>query len=269
MKIWTISDLHIPVKDALALQKPDRFPEADVCIVAGDVCDSLNAAVNWLGKVIRPRMPVIWTMGNHEFYGASIEGGRKNAAFLAKALDVTLLDDSTAMFDGVRFVGGTLWTDFRLGAIGGVETESLQVRASMAAAKRCLSDFVNIYLQEYTEGDIIPRLLLPKDTSELHHATRDYLRKVLSQVHGGPTVVVSHHAPHPGSLHEKFRGDDTNAAFVSNLTEIIREYQPDLWVHGHVHQPFDYMVGKTRILCNPRGYKRENEDFDFMKVVTV
>lgn len=269
MKIWTISDLHIPTKEALALRKPDRFPDADVCIVAGDVCDSLNAAVNWLGKVIRPRMPVIWTIGNHEFYGASIEGGRKNAAFLARALGVTLLDDTSAVIDGVRFVGGTLWTDFAIGIPSDAEQRQERIRTAMGAAKRGLSDFVNIYLQEYQRDNIIPRLLLPKDTAALHETTKKFIVKSLSDGFDGKTVVVTHHAPHPNSIHEKFKGDDTNGAFVSDLSDVIDTYKPAAWIHGHVHQEFDYWLGASRIVCNPRGYRLENESFDFFKVIEV
>jgi hypothetical protein len=27
-----------------------------------------------------------------------------------------------------------------------------------------------------------------------------------------------------------------------------------LWTHGHTHEDFDYMIGTTRVVCNPRGY---------------
>lgn len=269
MKIWTISDLHLRQNDAISLVKPDRFPEADVCVVAGDVCDSMHISVNWLGKVIRPRMPVVYVLGNHEFYDTSIENGRKNARMIAKALDVTLLDDSSAVIDGVRFVGGTLWTDFKLMATGDGEEQKAQVARAMYLAKHGLMDYTNIYMQGAVKNGIIPRFIKPKDTQEMHFHTRGFLKREILTPFDGPTVVVTHHAPHPLSVHPKYAEDPVTPAFVSDLSSLIDRAQPDLWIHGHVHQPFDYVVGKTRIACNPRGYGLENPDFEFSKVIEI
>jgi calcineurin-like phosphoesterase family protein len=83
----------------------------------------------------------------------------------------------------------------------------------------------------------------------------------------GPTVVVCHHG-HWRSAHPQFQTDILTAAYVSNLT-FIEEFQPDLFIHGHVHWPFDYRVGSTRVLCNPCGYPGENPNFNPALVVEV
>jgi Icc-related predicted phosphoesterase len=73
-------------------------------------------------------------------------------------------------------------------------------------------------------------------------------------------VVVTHHGPHPGSLHERYAEDEAmNASFISDLSDVIAEQQPALWIHGHVHDTHDYTVGGeggdgTRIVCNPHAY---------------
>ena len=269
MRIWILSDLHIPQKDAIKLVKPDRYPVADVCVLAGDVTDSMHLAVNWVGKVIRPHMPVVWVPGNHEFYDTSIEGGRKNAKLIANAQGVTFLDNSAAVIDGVRFLGGTLWTDYAIDASEGYSDRDQTIRNAMYAAKNCIADYANIYLQSPKGDGVIPRLVRPPDLAGLHQETRQYIDDALGLSFDGKTVVVSHHAPHPNSIHPKFEGDVTNGAFVSDLSDVIERRQPDLWVHGHVHQPFDYLVGKTRVVCNPRGYAIENEAFEFGKVIEI
>ena len=81
--------------------------------------------------------------------------------------------------------------------------------------------------------------------------------------------MVTHHAPHPGSLHPRYQNDVLSAAYVSYLTAVIEAGKPDLWVHGHVHTSFDYRVGGTRILCNPHGYGSENAGFNPALVVEV
>ena len=192
MRIWTISDLHLTQRDALDLIKPDRFPEADVCVIAGDVCDRINLAVNWVGKVIRPHMPVIFVPGNHEFYASTLDGTRRNATMLCAALGVTLLDDAAVTIDGIRFVGGTLWTDFKLNGASGddVARSMTEVRVSMA---------------DYGETSVLDfdtyRQMRPDDTLRQHEGTRAFLTEEFEREPDLPTVVVTHHAPHRGSIH--------------------------------------------------------------------
>lgn len=259
MRIWVISDLHISQKDAISLLKPNRFPEADVCVIAGDICNSMHLSVNWAGKVIRPHMPVIWIPGNHEFYDTSIFGGIKNSSMIAQAQDVTMLHNSSAVIGGTRFVGSTLWTDFNLDG---------DPNFSMDFCATGMADYSNIYFNEQM-GSELPRLLEPSDTVELHRMAVHAIENELLKTFDGPTVVVSHHAPHPLSIHQKYHGDQCNPAFASDLTRLINRTQPDVWIHGHVHTCFDYFAGKTRIVCNPRGYGLENEDFDFFKVIEI
>jgi Icc-related predicted phosphoesterase len=85
----------------------------------------------------------------------------------------------------------------------------------------------------------------------------------------GPTVVITHHAPHPNSVNSRFVGDPLNPAFVSDLGDLIARHQPDLWLHGHTHCSGDYRLGRTRVICNPAGYGRENPAFDPTLVVEV
>src|SRR5690606_38305588 len=85
----------------------------------------------------------------------------------------------------------------------------------------------------------------------------------------GRTVVVTHHGPHPGSVHTRYENAAVNGAFVSDLSSLIKAGRPDLWVHGHVHDTFDYRVGSTRVVANPKGYRNENPLFDPAMVIDV
>ena len=82
-------------------------------------------------------------------------------------------------------------------------------------------------------------------------------------------MVVTHHLPHPASLPERFKGDLLNAAYASDLTEIIESGRQALWVHGHTHDSCDHSVDGTRVICNPRGYEDENGRFDRELVVAI
>ena len=109
----------------------------------------------------------------------------------------------------------------------------------------------------------------PQEALLLHRRSAAFIAAELAKPFAGPTVVVTHHAPHPGSVHPRYADDMLSAAFVSDLSSIIEAGQPALWVHGHVHASFDYRVGATRVLCNPHGYGAENPDFEPRLVVEV
>ena len=106
-----------------------------------------------------------------------------------------------------------------------------------------------------------PRTLTPADTLRWHEASRAWLTERLRTDHEGPTLVVTHHAPHPDSLDPRFVGNRTDPFFASDLSDLIERHGPDVWVHGHVHKARDYRLGRTRIVCNPRGYPGERTGF--------
>lgn len=119
-----------------------------------------------------------------------------------------------------------------------------------------------------------PHKLTPEDTLELHRRHRAWLAHALSQPFDGPTVVITHHAPHRGSLAPRFANDWASTAFINELPASFFEV-PVLWMHGHTHTSFDYRVGNCRVLCNPRGYQLarmalpENTAFDAGFVVEI
>ena len=177
---------------------------------------------------------------------------RRKAPARARELGIHLLDDSEAEVCGIRFVGGTLWTDFRV-------FESLQDpvvytrEQCMGAVRNELADYFEIYANEVV-GGVIARTMTPRDTTRYHERTVAYIEEVLARPFDGPTVVVSHHAPHPRSIHRRYLDSPSSAAYASDLTWLIERYKPEFWLHGHVHDSFDYEVDQTRIICNPRGY---------------
>lgn len=253
MRLWLLSDLHLERAD----WTPPAIPDADICIVAGDTDRGAREAVDWMAAEIRPHMPVIGVLGNHEFYYHKTGIERSEAARHGRLRDVVMLDDTTVVIDGTRFVGGTLWTDFHL---YGTPRESAQ------AAYDHMNDFKLI-----SHGD---NILTPTQSALLHAATMKHIYSVLESPFDGDTVVVSHHSPSPRSLSDEYEPDDPlNAAFHSKLEWIIERYQPALWVHGHTHSSADYEIGSTRVVCNPRGYFRygenENPAFDPGLVIEI
>jgi len=255
MKIHLLSDIHLEF-GGLKLPEVD----ADVTVLAGDIGVGLQG-IEWALKTIPWHRPVIYVMGNHEFYGGQrlMTELWKAAMKKAEGTHVHLIENEAVVIDGVRFLGSTLWTDFCLFGAGKRER-------SMKAALD-LNDYWQI-LTGYSRHQA--KLLRPEDTLNLHKQSRDWLDRALDQPRAGKTVVVTHTAPQRGSLHPKWEHSPIAPCFVSNLPGLVE--RADLWIHGHTHDSFDYRVERCRVVCNPRGYAHsadENPGFDPGLVVEV
>lgn len=237
MKIQLASDLHLErLPESLREKAPTLItppPGVNLLVLAGDIhndCAGIELFRDW-------PVPVLYVPGNHEFYGVGWPGALEHMRRACEGSAVTLLDKDEAVIDGVRFLGATLWTDFRINR--GVSPE-----VSMRAVESGLLDFFEIRTQM--------GLLRASNTRDEHLNARSWLRRELHKPFEGKTVVITHHAPHPLSVHPRFVGHELTPAFVSDLSEEF--FHADLWLHGHVHDSFDYRVGKARVVANPAGY---------------
>jgi predicted phosphodiesterase len=249
MKLNILSDLHLGFDP---FERPVN--DADVVVLAGDIARPPEAAA-WASGFDKP---VLYVAGNHEFYGSSIDDTRAALARESAGTCVRVLDDDVVVLGGVRFVGSTLWTDFLLD--GAKRRDEV-----MREAQRFIRDFSRIRV-----GD---RAFAPEDSTERFAMHRRFLAETLATPFDGPTVVITHHAPAPPSVHARFRGSPLNACFVSDLTSMLDGARATLWIHGHTHDSFDYTVNGTRVLCNPRGYALkgvdENPRFDPNLIVVL
>ena len=217
----------------------------DVVILAGDI-HTQGRAIAWATKTFQNKY-IIYVIGNHEFYGAHISKMMMQLHEEAKAFpNVYLLDNSSAVIGGVRFIGCTLWTDFKL---HGDSMES--VGRCMNDARECMPDFRVI-----RSGDT-GKMLTPMDTVAMHQSSVAALRDELAKPFDGKTVVITHHMPSMRSVASRYIKDPVSAAFASSLDEIIALVD-GLWIHGHTHDSFDYQIDRCRVICNPRGYPQSS-----------
>ncbi|BET27669.1 calcineurin-like phosphoesterase family protein [Limnobacter thiooxidans] len=242
MKIALYSDLHLETMrnfPALAAV-PRPVNGADLIILAGDIHQGTQG-LQALADL--QEADHIYVAGNHEYYHHDIEILDDHLFELAAQKKLNYLQRTSAVIQGVRFLGCTLWTDFNIqpGWRFGAEL----------VAKAFLPDYKLIRLRG--------KQFTPSMGIELHRQNIDWLESALAVPFDGKTVVVTHHAPHPQSIHPRFNLSPINAAFVSDLGHLMGK--ADVWVHGHMHDSFDYTVhqngGQTRVLVNPRGYVRK------------
>lgn len=245
MKLHILSDLHTEFEDFTP-----PATNADLVILAGDIGVGLGG-LHWAGRHLSDRK-VLYVPGNHEYYGHDIS----ITAELRKEApeNLRVLNDEAVVLGGVRFLGSTLWTDFRLHGEG-------EAWFARHRARNFMNDFAVI-----SNGE---RRFTPEDSVALHDASRLWLASQLEQEFDGPTVVVTHHLPASASIAEIYANDRLNPAFASSLEGLIEKYQPALWIHGHTHHAFDYELSRTRVICNPKGYPRESSGFGFRPDLTV
>ncbi len=263
MKLQLASDLHL---EFLQQRWPGEriiapAPGADLLVLAGDIANGEQAIALFADWPV----PVLYLAGNHEFYGESLHGLRAQLKEAAAGTRIHFLDNTRVDLGGVRFLGCTLWTDYRL------DKNHLQSDL-MGRCERYLNDHWCISTQE---GAFTAQHALQE-----HELARAWLARELAKPFAGPTVVITHHGPHSGSVHPRYEGNPVNAGFVSDLSGLMPGV--DLWLHGHVHDSFDYQVGKCRVVANPMGYARnrgsaasaaelefENPNFDGALVLEV
>jgi len=265
MKIALCSDLHLEFEDIIL--KNDEG--AEVLILGGDImiAEDLHSHPetsygmysnvnledlgrrqlialrfrNFLSRCSFQFPHVIYIAGNHEFYHgrwkASLDHLREECN---KFPNVYFLENDLKVINDITFIGATLWTDCNKG-------DPLTLHA--------LTDMMNDYRIIRNDDKGFTKLR-PAHSMYRHWQTMSYLKAVLPDLKDKPVVFVGHHAPTYNSIHDRFKNDKLmNGGYASDLSEFILDHpQIKLWTHGHMHDPNDYMVGTTRILCNPRGY---------------
>lgn len=276
MKLLILSDLHAEFE---TFEVPKGL-DYDVAILAGDIVAPGRVAARWLRHPARfGDKPIVQVAGNHEYYESVLDQEEAEMRQQAKEQGVYFLNCDEAVIGGVRFLGCTLWTDFRLRidnpGFAGQQVRLLSDRhRSMTESSRYLADYSAIRIDDPgTSNSRGSRRLVPMDTLQIHRRHRSWLRRALTEPFDGPTVVVTHHAPHRNSLAARYAQDWSSGGFVNEMLPEFFEV-PALWVHGHTHDSFDYEVGTCRVVSNPRGYLNwhgefENKQFDPGLVVEI
>ncbi len=267
MRIQVCSDLHLEFGD-LELTNTEAV---DVLILSGDIMlaqdlhdhpepanaieRSMTANSQGMGrrqaaaqcfrdflKRVSFQYPhVVYVAGNHEYYHSKFPDASQ---WLKEECDrygnVHFLEMDHVEIDGVTFVGGTLWTDMNRAD-----------PATIHSIGNMMNDFRIVRNSERNYARFSPQ-----DAVTRHRKTVEYIKSVVEQDVTTKYVVVGHHSPSLQSIHEQYKDDYLmNGGYSSDLSGFILEHpQIKLWTHGHTHFPFDYTVGETRVVCNPRGY---------------
>lgn len=268
LKLLVLSDLHLEGGVPYDVPTGARF---DVAVLAGDIHSPGTEAVHWAmtSPALRDR-PVVLVAGNHELYRAPDAIGEVGKMFHAAVNShVHVLNRTSVVLHGVRFIGCTLWTDCQL-PVDVDGRRQTNIERALHTANVLMADYQVIRVRSPavspTRTRQVTRLFRAEDALALHWVDRDWLLREMRTPFDGPTVVITHHAPAAGSLAARYAGDRLSPAFVSDLPREFFDV-PCLWIHGHTHHSADYLARRCRIVSNPRGYRIrgvgfENASFD-------
>ena len=274
MKIAVASDLHLEFGPITLKNKEN----ADVLILSGDICVAADIkpkddpyykqldrfgrsdqVYEFFANCCKEFKNVLYVMGNHEYYHGDY-------AFVIDYLlehlnhdNLHILNNDVLKIDDLTFIGGSLWTDMN-------KEDPITINQALG--------YMNDYRQIRNSKHNVNGKFLPQDTVEEHKEMLKLIKDTLAASNPEDKfVVVGHHAPTKMSTHPRYKDDHyINGCYSSDLSEFILDNpQIKLWTHGHTHHKFDYMVGSTRIVCNPRGYDgyEDISDHFLLKYVEV
>ena len=241
MRVQYFSDLHFEFhRDAGESFVASLEPAGvDVLVVAGDL--AVGEGVGLALDLVCARYAdatVVFVHGNHEFYGSTREDVLAvTRAACARHQNLRWLDGGVTEIDGVRFVGAPLW---------------FRHPGPAERLKLAMNDFREIREFEswvYAEN--------ARAIAFLERELRD------------GDVVVTHYLPTRASIAPGWAGSQLNPFFVCDVEDLLRERRPALWVHGHTHASVDVVVGQTRVVCNPFGYVRREQNASFREDAVV
>ena len=257
MRLAIASDIHLEFGN-YEIQNEEG---AEVLVLAGDITTS-QEIVNHLKffETASKQFPyVIYTPGNHEHYDGNFYDTKNTLReALSRFKNIFVLDRSRVFFDdwNVVFLVGTMWTN-----------ADRRNPVIMQKLKNSFNDFIAI-------SNFDPNTMVMQHDAFIRYL-REYMTEYRNRNSNTKVVVVTHHAPSFDSVHEKYRTPsawDYNFGFASYDEEVILDYpELSLWIHGHMHNSFDYNIGNTRIVCNPRGYagyesRAENYKLKYLEV---
>ncbi|MDP2371958.1 metallophosphoesterase [Rhodoferax sp.] len=269
MKIQLLSDLHLEVEPQW---RPSPAPGADLLVLAGDIgsyqagsrLQDDDFGLTRFSPLHGWPTPVLFVPGNHEYDGLDFDLAHARLRETCERLGLIWLE--RAGFEmgvggqRVRFLGTTLWSDFD--ALVDLHASlSVQLKAQDKAMRAA-----NYYLKK-TGTTLGGQAMLAPAVRELALQCQDWLRAALAKPFDGQTVVVTHFAPSLRSADPRYGRTPGTAAFCNALDDWLA--QASLWLHGHLHCPSDYVHAGCRVVANPMGYARKNEQARFLASSTL
>lgn len=265
MLIRPVSDLHSEfwnyektesiLNDIIPKLSTDK---ETVLVIAGDLGLASHSKWGEILDLLKSRfLNIIHIAGNHFFYNTNYFDTLNDLKYVYTCddkiffLENEYVDIITAT-ETVTFIGANLWTSF-----------NNRNAIVMLDSQIKINDYHKIKNSDYS-------LLTPDQTVDKFYESEQYIFSQLKNHKiSDKVVVVTHHGISPLSVHNHHRYDKLRDAYITDLTDEIEDYGPNLWIHGHLHDSSDYKIGRTRVIVNPYGYRNHQENLNYINNLVV
>lgn len=278
MKVRLISDIHLDstftkmykhgdIECDLIWSPIEHESDQDtILVIAGDLWaenrpfNRRHLQPSWISLISARFHSVVIVFGNHDYWDGFLDTMVPKAKQLIVDQGLTnvhILQNESVVIGNIKFLGGTLWTDLNKGN-----------PITKITAVRSMNDFR--FIRNY--GNMCK--ISANDVIASFNQTKAYIEKnARRDTPDQKVVVVTHHAPSYQSVHEVYKQDvEMNYAYYTDLDEMMyaEDFQADYWLHGHMHNSFEYTINNTTVVCNPLGYSRsENKTFEDLKFLEI
>lgn len=258
MLIRLFSDIHlefgrnykIPSASNFFVSEMETDKDTVLCL-AGDICSikSNNYHISFFESLRDRFKEVLYIPGNHEYYNGSLDTIDDKLQKMCDDYGITFLQNKSIDIDNITFIGATLWTNLKKCD----PLEQFNISNTMNDYRKIrFGNASNAYQHRFN-------ILRHQQLHDLHLS---FIKSQLQNNINKPVVVMTHHTPSIKSIHEQYRKySKSNRAYYSDLDDMIEEFQPLMWLHGHTHCGMDYKLFNTRVLCNPIGYPDEPSEW--------
>lgn len=235
MRIQVMSDLHTEYAE---FKYTEPAGGIDALVLAGDIGIGTRG-LDWITREVPEKIPVVYVLGNHEFWGQEYHSFIEEMRRLCRASgrEIFSLEREAVTIGGVTFLGATMWTDFEL---LGTPEESMNYAAE---------EFTDFNVIEFDKAQFTPR-----HAQFLHRETVEWLTREFQTISEERRVVVTHHPPVTEALDGTIPFNSLTPCFASQRPDLVSHSRATLWICGHTHVFTDHRIGDTRVVSNPAGY---------------
>ena len=282
MKICVVSDIHMEIG---GFPGKTKYLDGDVLVIAGDLTKSiyfyekaneypnLKKGMLDIKKLERYWFPkfkkIYYVMGNHEHYGNVFKYSANMIEKYFEGTNVKILDNSSELYEGILFIGSTLWTDFDKKNICKMQDAETFMRDYEYITRVPLRELTYVE-RNHPKPHIKYGMMTADFIYDEHIRSVGTIRQLLENNKEVPTVVITHHAPSLRCQNVQRHGTNMIHAYCSDLEPLIEENsQIKLWISGHTHDNHDFMVGETRLLSNQHGYINYENQARYFRPKTV
>lgn len=244
-----MSDIHLEWEKTF---RAENKSNADVLIVAGDTSEWYNKYLfrSFLLKALQEFEDVIFILGNHEYYMGEISQVQHEInQFAAEYKNLHFLNNNTFIKDNVLFIGTTLWTDLNKGDY-----------FAQQISKRSLNDY-NYIIGLNTDWWM-----------QENRIAKNYIQNTIANIHQSLIpVVITHHSPSFITLDPRYKNNiELNYSYnCTDLDNFILNSNIKYWFYGHTHCSQKNDMNGTSLICNPKGYGKENSCFNTNMTVKI